>query len=218
MHHGRSHSTSFLAHIQKHPACCSWSRAGKPFVQGLLKGDWSRFMQASHVVFKWFEPHDPVSLVCLLVGVPGIMTAVVLPHHSDVISAARTSFVTYFTTLVISILAYRLSPWHPLAEYPGPIACKISKLWFAAISLGGKQHLYQQQLHDQYGDVVRVGKCSPICGLISDLYSPPRSQWTLYTWCSSYRTSNGFERLAERPLWVLWVLLNFVFRSICFLF
>ena len=66
-------------------------------------------------------------------------------------------YATYLTTLATSIILYRLSPFHPLAKYPGPAYLKVSKV-FGAIAAGkGDYHRVLRQLHDQYGPVVRVG-------------------------------------------------------------
>ncbi|KAJ3734896.1 cytochrome P450 [Lentinula guzmanii] len=67
------------------------------------------------------------------------------------------SFSVYYTTLIFCTTAYRLSWWHPLAAYPGPLACKLSKLYMAYISQKEKQHLYLYNLHQKYGDIVRIG-------------------------------------------------------------
>ncbi|KAI1782296.1 cytochrome P450 [Ganoderma leucocontextum] len=63
----------------------------------------------------------------------------------------------YLTTLAGSIFAYRLSPFHPLARYPGPLIGKLSGFWMAYVSTGGRQQHYLKALHDRYGDVVRIG-------------------------------------------------------------
>jgi len=52
---------------------------------------------------------------------------------------------------------YRLSPFHPLARYPGPAIAKTSKLWVSYVCAKGDLHRYYKSLHDRYGDVVRVG-------------------------------------------------------------
>jgi hypothetical protein len=54
-------------------------------------------------------------------------------------------------------LAYRLSPFHPLADYPGPLIAKSSKWWGAYVTFRGDTHSHYKNLHDYYGDVVRVG-------------------------------------------------------------
>ncbi|KAI1781948.1 hypothetical protein LXA43DRAFT_1069521 [Ganoderma leucocontextum] len=65
--------------------------------------------------------------------------------------------VLYLTTLAGSIFAYRFSPFHPLARYPGPLIGKLSGFWMAYVSTGGRQQHYLKALHDRYGDVVRIG-------------------------------------------------------------
>lgn len=54
--------------------------------------------------------------------------------------------------------AYRLSPWHPLASYPGPWLWRISSLRLVYVSFMGKRHLILDELHQQYGPFVRIGK------------------------------------------------------------
>ncbi|KAI9068087.1 high nitrogen upregulated cytochrome P450 monooxygenase 2 [Trametes sanguinea] len=71
--------------------------------------------------------------------------------------AVLISILTFSITIVVALALYRLSPFHPLARYPGPTPCKLSKFWMAYISLGGYQHLYIKDLHDCYGDIVRIG-------------------------------------------------------------
>ena len=66
-------------------------------------------------------------------------------------------FGLFWSSLITSILVYRASPWHPLAKYPGPLICKLTKYHLAFLSLSGKQYLYYSELHKKYGDVVRIG-------------------------------------------------------------
>lgn len=66
---------------------------------------------------------------------------------------------TYLAALVVSIVVYRVSPFHPLAHIPGPIGCKVSKFYMAIIALRGRQHVYIKSLHDRYSsDIVRIGE------------------------------------------------------------
>jgi hypothetical protein len=80
-----------------------------------------------------------------------------LHYFNNPILAALNVFGLFWSTLAISILVYRASPWHPLAKYPGPLICKLTKYHLAFLSLRGKQYLYYSQLHKKYGDVVRIG-------------------------------------------------------------
>ncbi|KAJ7760753.1 cytochrome P450 [Mycena maculata] len=110
-----------------------------------------------HLIFNRLEPRTLLYFVLLLVPPPVLLATLVVPHTSSIVSAISLAFVVYLSSLATSIVAYRLSPFHPLARYPGPLLCKITKLWFAGIAMGGKQHLYYSELHQRFGDVVRMG-------------------------------------------------------------
>ena len=64
----------------------------------------------------------------------------------------------YFSTLAFITVAYRLSPFHPLAKYPGPITWRISSVVLAFYSFTGKRHLYIDEFHKKYGPFVRIGE------------------------------------------------------------
>jgi hypothetical protein len=108
-------------------------------------------------VFNRYEPVNPLSHVALLIVIPAALTLVLLSSFPSVIPVVACTYLLYYSTILVSILAYRLSPFHPLAKYPGPIPCRISKFWMAWVSSGGKQHKYYYGLHQKYGDVVRIG-------------------------------------------------------------
>ncbi|KAJ7748813.1 cytochrome P450 [Mycena maculata] len=55
------------------------------------------------------------------------------------------------------IVAYRVSPFHPLAQFPGPLLNKMTQIRLAYIVYTGKRHLEIARLHDEYGIVVRTG-------------------------------------------------------------
>ncbi|KAI0640071.1 high nitrogen upregulated cytochrome P450 monooxygenase 2 [Trametes polyzona] len=110
----------------------------------------------AHWVFRRFEPQRVAAHAALILGVPTLLGILLLPHL-PVPGAFLVSSATYWSTLACSVGVYRLSPWHPLARYPGPVALRLSKLSLAWISRGGRRHIYTQQLHRRYGDIVRVG-------------------------------------------------------------
>lgn len=64
----------------------------------------------------------------------------------------------FLLSLVISVSLYRLSPFHPLARYPGPVLFKLTRLAALWVCVGGKQHLYYHELHKKYGPYVRTGE------------------------------------------------------------
>ncbi|EKM51985.1 uncharacterized protein PHACADRAFT_212598 [Phanerochaete carnosa HHB-10118-sp] len=110
----------------------------------------------AHIIFKIWEPMQFRLVSVLLIISPLLLSTLLIPHYG-VVSSILHTFSIYLTTLATSIIVYRLSPWHPLAKYPGPILAKITKLHHALIVHTGKQHLHIKSLHEQYGDVVRIG-------------------------------------------------------------
>ncbi|KAG6856054.1 hypothetical protein H0H87_008068, partial [Tephrocybe sp. NHM501043] len=63
----------------------------------------------------------------------------------------------FFFALVSSIILYRLSPFHPLAKYPGPLINKITQFRSVWVQWTGHQYLVLKALHDIYGPVVHIG-------------------------------------------------------------
>ncbi|KAL6304641.1 cytochrome P450 [Sparassis latifolia] len=109
----------------------------------------------SHIIFKNYEPNDLYSLVAMLAVVPAL--PVVWLGQLSTPFALLLSYGVYYGTLLGSIVTYRLSPFHPLSNYSGPLLSKISKLWLVYVTSKGKQYLYVQQLHQKYGPIVRIG-------------------------------------------------------------
>ncbi|KAF8069224.1 cytochrome P450 [Lyophyllum atratum] len=64
---------------------------------------------------------------------------------------------TYASALILSTLCYRLSPYHPLAAFPGPILWRISTLRLVISSFHGYRHVTLDLLHKKYGKFVRIG-------------------------------------------------------------
>lgn len=117
-----------------------------------------KWEQASH--YLWFKPYEPTSYstiasVVLLLISPSVY--ILKPLVSSLERAIGLALVTYILALLGSIIAYRLSPFHPLALYPGPLICKTTNLWTAYVALMGKSHRYYEKLHEEYGKVVRIG-------------------------------------------------------------
>ncbi|KZP25850.1 hypothetical protein FIBSPDRAFT_949968 [Athelia psychrophila] len=108
-------------------------------------------------IFKRYEPNAPLPVFILLLLVPTFLVPFVAPHTPNTLLAIPLTFVVYWASIITYVSAYRLSPFHPLANYPGPVLAKLSKLTLAWKMYRGRQHLYYQELHKQYGDIVRVG-------------------------------------------------------------
>ncbi|KIY50421.1 cytochrome P450 [Fistulina hepatica ATCC 64428] len=63
----------------------------------------------------------------------------------------------YLVFTACSTVAYRLSPLHPLAKFPGPYLWSISSLFLVRVSFAGKRHHLIRNLHEKYGKFVRIG-------------------------------------------------------------
>ena len=113
--------------------------------------------QITYRIFKRFEPVKLLPLSLLLLLIPSLLVHIVYLHVHSLPLAVTATFASFYALILIFTATYRLSPFHPLAHYPGPIKTKLSKLTMSYIASTGKQHVYYRKLHDQYGDIVRVG-------------------------------------------------------------
>ena len=110
-------------------------------------------------IFKRYEPEKLSVLVALLVVAPGALVLHVQQHFITALGAVSTTYAVYWALILLFTVLYRISPFHPLAKYPGPLGCRVSKIWFAYLTVRGKKaHVYVRQLHKKYkSDVVRIG-------------------------------------------------------------
>ena len=77
-----------------------------------------------------------------------LLTHFVLNENQGLWSAAKftAGVIAYFLCgLCSSITIYRLSPWHPLAIYPGPTLAKLTKWYMAYWIAKGHRHLLLQR-------------------------------------------------------------------------
>ncbi|EMD40439.1 hypothetical protein CERSUDRAFT_91160 [Gelatoporia subvermispora B] len=90
-------------------------------------------------------------------------TAYISKHSVEGCSAfASMAFALSFVlihigTIALATVLYRISPFHPLAKFPGPLINKVTSLRLAHVVWTGKRHLYIYGLHEKYGKVVRTG-------------------------------------------------------------
>ncbi|KAJ7461562.1 high nitrogen upregulated cytochrome P450 monooxygenase 2, partial [Mycena latifolia] len=110
----------------------------------------------NHLYFNRFEPQSAsIPLLLLTIQPPLLLLALAVPLSWVHIFATYAFFIL---TLCSSIGVYRISPWHPLAEFPGPLVNKVTKLWGIRTTLNGNQHrVTNLRLHDIYGPFVRTG-------------------------------------------------------------
>lgn len=105
------------------------------------------------------EPSTLLEMLTLTIGAPSALALVAQYYgaSSNGFRAGSYFAFTYLATLATSVIAYRISPFHPLAKHPGPLIAKVTRLWIFYKVLKGKQHEYYHQLHETYGDIVRTG-------------------------------------------------------------
>ncbi|KAI0265038.1 high nitrogen upregulated cytochrome P450 monooxygenase 2 [Gloeopeniophorella convolvens] len=114
---------------------------------------------AAYLYFKQFEPWRLPTLIALLAAPPAVFSTL-LVHDAFFVGRVFEFLASFciYNALILSYTAiYRLSPWHPLAKYPGPTLAKLSKWYSVVICASGNQLQHYRALHDRYGDHVRVG-------------------------------------------------------------
>ena len=112
-------------------------------------------LQVTHAVFRNYEPQK--SVFPALSAVVIVPAGIVAFHNKWHAAGILEIYSVYLLALCTSVVLYRISPFHPLAKYPGPIWLRISKLPVLWIVYKGEYHLLLQRAHEQYGHVVRVG-------------------------------------------------------------
>ncbi|GJE85092.1 cytochrome P450 [Phanerochaete sordida] len=110
----------------------------------------------THWIFNRREPSDIRVLFALVFVAPAVVSQLLFPLYGTV-AGIFLSFFVYYTTLLVSIIIYRVSPFHPLARYPGPLLAKITRWYWTLIALRGRQHVETLRLFGMYGDAIRVG-------------------------------------------------------------
>ncbi|KAF8843964.1 cytochrome P450 [Paxillus ammoniavirescens] len=108
----------------------------------------------------WYNKREPSvswSLLAQIFVIPLPSALLLTNDSSSVVRAFLTAYTLFLATLFASIVVYRLSPFHPLAKYPGPTLCKVSQFWAVLVASRGKTHLYRKKLHGRYGSIVRIG-------------------------------------------------------------
>ncbi len=119
--------------------------------------------ETSQVARQVFRRHEVYSLraqILLLFVPPGVVALHATRLPSSIwtfFEAFWLSLAIYVAALLIATVVYRLSPWHPLATYPGPALRKVSELVSAYYVATGRKGTHLRTLHEQYGDIVRIG-------------------------------------------------------------
>jgi hypothetical protein len=127
--------------------------------------------QISYLVFHKYEPQGLTALSIL--GFVPVALNIFLSEGNYL--AIPATFFYYWGLILVYTVLYRLSPFHPLAKFPGPVLHKISKIAIVLRTKRGDIHRYYKTLLDTHGDVVRVGAS---VGVTSEnvLLSPARTK------------------------------------------
>ena len=98
-------------------------------------------------------------MLCTLALVPAArLTYAYVTSGVFILMNVATVYAVYYTSITLSIVLYRLSPFHPLADVPGPLLNKITKLTGMWHSYTGRQHVVNRAQHEKYGPFVRTGE------------------------------------------------------------
>jgi len=116
--------------------------------------------QVSYLILHKYEPEDFFAVSGLVLVPPSVIVWICREVQSQNSPAPTSVFAAYLSLLLGYTVTYRVSPFHPLARYPGPFLARVSKLFMTGVvSMGHARHYYRR-LHDQHGDIVRTGACS----------------------------------------------------------
>ncbi|KAJ7662844.1 cytochrome P450 [Mycena polygramma] len=107
----------------------------------------------THLVFNRYEPHRPLIWAFLLLAPPAALAYSLHLAYG----AVPLLVLKHLATLALSVVAYRISPLHPLAHIPGPLLFKTSNLVIAYHAVSGRRNVLIEELHKRYGRVVRIG-------------------------------------------------------------
>ena len=113
--------------------------------------------KVSHLIFRHYEPDSISSFATFFIVIPALLSGPISYTVRSPYVALPLAFAAYWSSLLFFTLTYRLSSFHPLAKYPGPLLARTSKWWAAYLCGTGDQHRCIKRLHDRYGDVVRIG-------------------------------------------------------------
>lgn len=79
----------------------------------------------------------------------------ILTNYNPALTILVLIVLTITTTTLVSIL-YQ-AHFSPLSKIPGPFLAKYSRLWLAYHGFKGDFHTLLVELHETYGDLVRIG-------------------------------------------------------------
>nr|CDI52311.1 related to Cytochrome P450 [Melanopsichium pennsylvanicum 4] len=114
---------------------------------------------ASHFVFARFEPRLPESCLVYILVCIAYTCVQATSYHASLPDSIKTVLIlstTYNIVLGSSVATYRAF-FHRASKFKGPLALTVSKLAWILTERAGKRPDKLDRLHDEYGDVVRIG-------------------------------------------------------------
>jgi len=116
--------------------------------------------QASYLILHKYEPEDFFTVSGLFLVPPSVVAWISRVIQKQSSPAPTSIYAAYLSLLLGYTIVYRVSPFHPLARYPGPFLARVSKLFMVGVVINGHAHQYCRRLHEKHGDIVRTGACS----------------------------------------------------------
>lgn len=116
--------------------------------------------QLAYIRLNQRQPETLSGICSVFLGVPIAFTLLLLQQKKPprtFLESVAISLGVYFGVIIGAVIFYRISPFHPLAGYPGPLVCRISRWWAFKLVRSGNQHRYYYDLHKKFGPVVRTG-------------------------------------------------------------
>ena len=100
---------------------------------------------------------DPERITTASVAFLPELFTIFLWSHPLTLHGVFLDIFVYLSVMCFLTVAYRLSPFHPLARFPGPTLNKITQLREMWTTGTNAFHLVHHGLHQKYGPIVRVG-------------------------------------------------------------
>jgi hypothetical protein len=129
---------------------------------------------AIHLFYFNRGEHHMHGVRCVQTYIIACVASILLAKHHE--QPLSTTFIligpVFLSGLLSSLLTYRIF-LSPLKKFPGPLPSRISNLWlsFGIIGKSSHAHLKVQDLHEEYGDFVRIGSND-----LSIMYPPAVNQ------------------------------------------
>src|SRR5882724_833449 len=77
----------------------------------------SSCFELGHVLFNRLEPRGTIPILSLFLGPPAALAFLLRSSFDNPLVASFVAYAVYIGTLVFSVVAYRVSPFHPLAGF-----------------------------------------------------------------------------------------------------